>query len=171
MATIFEAGGIEEALSLVFVFILVFAVMYALLKKIGFLGKSDGLNATVAFIFAMLTAMSPGSEIVIGSFLPWFFMFMFLVLVIFMFFMFIGVNNNSMENVAKNSTVITVSIIAIIVLFLVALTNAYGPFLMVTQGTGFWATTKRLIFSRNVLGLIFMLVVASKTISFLSENK
>jgi len=60
--------------------------------------------------------------------------------VIFMFFMFIGVNNNSMENVAKNSTVITVSIIAIIVLFLVALTNAYGPFLMVTQGTGFWAT-------------------------------
>ncbi|MBT5557625.1 hypothetical protein HOJ84_00690, partial [Candidatus Woesearchaeota archaeon] len=91
MSTIFEASGVGGALSLVFVFILVFAVMYALLKKVGFLGKSDGLNAMVAFIFAMLTAMSPGSEIVIGSFLPWFFMFMFLVLMIFMFFMFIGV--------------------------------------------------------------------------------
>ncbi len=171
MATIFEASGVGGALSLVFVFILVFAVMYALLKKIGFLGKSDGLNAIVAFIFAMLTSMSPGSEIVVGSFLPWFFMFMFLVLMIFMFFMFIGVNNSTMEDVAKNSTVVTISLVAIIVLFLVALTKAYGPFLMVTQGTGFWATTKRLIFSRNVLGLIFMLVVASRAISFLSENK
>jgi hypothetical protein len=42
---------------------------------------------------------------------------------------------------------------------------------MVTQGTGFWATTKRLIFSRNVLGLLFMLIIASRTISFLGENK
>lgn len=171
MATIFEASGVGGALSLVFVFILVFAVMYALLKKVGFLGKSDGLNAMVAFIFAMLTAMSPGSEIVIGSFLPWFFMFMFLVLMIFMFFMFIGVNNESMENVTKHSAVITIALIAIIAMFLLALTKAYGPFLMVTQGTGFWATTKRLIFSRNVLGLLFMLIIASRTISFLGENK
>ncbi|GEM_PF-1057581 len=171
MATLLDATGLGDILSLIFVFLFVFAVIYAVLKKAPFFGDNAGLNSIIAFIFAAFSVMIPESTIVIGTFLPWFFMFFLLVVLLFMFFMFLGVKNEDMMEAAKNDTVMTIILLVVITLFLISLTQAYGPFLMVNGGTGFWATTKRLIFSRKFLGIIFMFVIASFTIGFLGNKQ
>tara|TARA_Y100000310_G_scaffold345473_1_gene465376 strand:+ start:3126 stop:3641 length:516 start_codon:yes stop_codon:yes gene_type:complete len=171
MATIFEAGGLQDILAPAFVFIFVFAIVFALLKKIKIFGGNDGVNAIVAFIIGAFTIMVPESTVVIGSFLPWFFLLFFLILVIFMFFMFLGVRGEEMADVAKSSAFVSFMVIMIIILFLVAMTKAFGPFLMVTGGTGFWAMTKTLIFSKKVLGLIFMLFVAAYAVTFIASKE
>lgn len=171
MATIFDAGPLGSLLGMVFVFILVFIVSYALLKKIKAFGANDGFHAIVAFVLAVFTIMVPESQVIMSNFLPWSFMFFLLIMVIFMFFMFIGVKEDDMvANVAKSTGFISIVIAAIVILLLVAMTKAYGPWLMVDGGTGFWATTKRFIFSRYFLGLIFMLFVGSYAISYLSPK-
>tara|TARA_Y100000310_G_scaffold322163_1_gene380860 strand:+ start:8938 stop:9453 length:516 start_codon:yes stop_codon:yes gene_type:complete len=170
MATIFESGGVGDLISIAFVFLFVFVILFALLKKIKLFGDNEGFNSIVAFIFASFTVMVPESRVVVGNFLPWFFMFFMLALVMFMFFMFLGVKEETMAEVAKNSTFITVSIATVIILFLMAMTKAYGPFLMAGEGAGFWPTTKRLIFSRNFLGVIFMLFVSAYAVIFLSKK-
>jgi len=172
MATIFDATGVGPILSMIFVFLFVFAVMFALLKKVKFLEGNEGFNGIIAFVVAMFTVITPGSLTVIGNFLPWFFLFFVLVLIIFMFFMFIGVKGDTIiENVAKQAPFITTAVSAIVILFFLALTKAYGPFLLVDGGIGFWATTKRFIFSRQFLGIIFLLFVGAYAIGFLGDTK
>jgi hypothetical protein len=170
MATIFESAGIGDLFSIVFVFLFVFVVIFALLKKIKIFGDNEGFNSIIAFVFAAFTIMVPESQVVIGNFLPWFFMFLMLALVMFMFFMFLGVKEETMVDVTKGSTFITVSIATVIILFLMAMTNAYGPFLVAGEGVGFWETTKRLIFSRNFLSVIFMLFISAYAVGFLSRK-
>ena len=170
MVTIFESSGIGNLLSMAFVFLFVFVIIFALLKKIKIFGDNEGFNSIIAFVFAGFTIMVPESQMVIGNFLPWFFLFFMLALVMFMFFMFLGVKEESLIDVTKGSTFITVVISVIIILFFMAMTNAYGPFLMVGEGSGFWQTTKRLIFSRNFLGVIFMLFVSAYAVTFLSKK-
>jgi hypothetical protein len=171
MATLLDATEIGTLLAPAFVFILIFIAIFAGLKKVKMAGDNDGVNAILAFIVAAFAIMIPETSVLIGLFLPWFFMFSVLVVVIFMFFMFLGVKGSAMADVAKNSTFITFSISAIIIIFLIAMTQAFGPFLMVGEGTGFWAVTKRLIFSKRVLGLLFMLFVAAYAVSFIGAKE
>ncbi len=169
MATIFDAGPLGNILGMSFVFILVFAVSYGVLKKIKAFGENDGVHGIVAFVLAMLTVMVPESQIILSNFLPWSVLFFFLVIIIFMFFMFLGVKESDMiENVTKGAPFITIVIGVIVILFLVAMTKVYGPWLMVTGGTGFWETTKRFLFSRYFLGLLFMLIIGAYAINYLS---
>ena len=76
MATILEASGLGSMVSMIMVFLFVFVVVFALLKKIKFFG-SDGFDAIIAFVFAVFTLMVPETHVVIGNFLPWFFLFLF----------------------------------------------------------------------------------------------
>jgi hypothetical protein len=170
MATLLDASGMGTLLAPAFVFIFIFIAIFAVLKKIKILGDNDGINAILAFIVAAFSIMIPETSVLIGYFLPWFFMFSILVVVIFMFFMFLGVKGGTMTDIAKNSTFITFSVATIVVIFLIAMTQAFGPFLMVGGGTGFWAVTKRLIFSKRILGLLFMLFVAAYAVSFIGAK-
>ncbi len=171
MATLLEAGPLGSLLGIAFVFILVFVTSYALLKKIKIFGSNDGVHSIVAFIFAAFTVMIPESQIILSNFLPWSLLFFALIMILFMFFMFIGVKEEDMlQNVTKSTGFITIVIATIVILFLVAMTKAYGPWLMVDGGTGFWATTKRFIFSRYFLGLIFMMFVGAYAISYLAGD-
>ena len=145
MATPLDVNGLGTLLAPAFVFIFVFAIVYALLKKIKFFGDAEGINAIVAFIMGVFVIMAPGAQVVLSSFLPSFFLFMVFVFFMIMFFMFLGVKGESIVSVAKDSVFMTFSIIVISILFLISLSTAYGPFLMVGSSPGFWESTKRLI--------------------------
>ena len=152
-------------------FLLVFAVSFALLKKTKIFGESDGANALISFIVGLLTIMFTESQVLIINFIPWTVLFMVLILFIFMFFMFLGVKEEDMVNVAKDTSFTTFTVIAIIILFLVAMSKAFGPFLLADGGGGFWAVTKRAIFSTRFLGVIFLLFVAAYAVRFISPAK
>lgn len=171
MATLLEAGGLGSMISMILVFLFVFAIVFALLKKAKFFG-GDGFDAIIAFVFAVFTIMVPETQVVIGNFLPWFFMFFLLALVIFMFFMFMGVKGETIADLSKEPFIQIVAIGTILILFLISMTKAFGPFLLVDpSAVGFWATTKRFIFTRQFLGVVVLFFVGSYAITFLSRNE
>ncbi len=170
MATILEASGLGSIVSMILVFLFVFVVVFALLKKAKFFG-GDGFDAIIAFVFATFTIMVPETQVVVGNFLPWFFIFFLLALVIFMFFMFMGVKGETIGGLAKEPFIQVIAIGAIIALFFISMTKAFGPFLLVDpSATGFWATTKRFIFTRHFLGVVVLFFVGAYSITFLSGN-
>ena len=165
-----EASGLGNMMAMIFVFLLVFVVTFALLKKINFFGK-DGFDALIAFVIAIFTVMIPETTVVIGNFLPWFFVFLLLALVIMMFFMMMGVKGETIADLTKTPIVQTIGIGAIVIIFLISMTQAFGPFLMVDpMATGFWATTKRLIFKREFLGVLLLLFIGAYAIMYLSSQ-
>ncbi|MDP3917519.1 MAG: hypothetical protein Q8Q42_04525 [Nanoarchaeota archaeon] len=173
MATILDASGFGSLLGVVFTFILVFAATFAVMKKVKFFGKDNsGLDAIMAFVVAFFTIMIPEAQVVISSFLPWIAVFFMVMIAVIMFFMFVGVKDETItENVLHQPFFITIVVAAIVIIFLVSMTKAFGSFLTIGAGFGFWETTKRFLFSRRFLGLIFMLFVAAYTILFLTQKK
>ena len=170
MATIFEAG-VLSILTPILVFIFLFAIVYALLLKIPFFGENKNFNAVIAFAVALLTLIIPEARVVVSQFTGWFMLLTILVLFIFLFFIFLGVKHETLIDVAKSGTFVTFTVIFIIILFLIALTNAFGPFLTVNQQPGFWSAVKRVIFSSRFLGVLLILMIASYAIRFLSSSK
>jgi len=155
----------------IFVFIFVFVAMYALLLKTEFFGKQQGFNLTIAFAAAMLFFLVPEGRTVITTFTPWLLLFGFLVLAIFVIFMSLGVKSETLVGVAKETSFIFWILLIIVILFFVALTKAFGPFLMVNNTAGFWNSTKRAIFHPKTLGVLFLLLVASFTVKYIGSNE
>ena len=56
-------------------------------------------------------------------------------------------------------------------LFLIALTQVYGPFLVTNAEAGFWNATKRAIFHPKMIGALFVLIIAAYTVRFVASNQ
>tara|TARA_Y100000310_G_scaffold202483_1_gene202673 strand:- start:10212 stop:10724 length:513 start_codon:yes stop_codon:yes gene_type:complete len=170
MATILQTQLIEF-LTPIFIFLLIFVMLYALLQKSKALGGVKGFDAIAAFAVAILFIVVPEGTIFIKSFTPWMLIFGVLVFVVFLFFMFLGVSSSTMVNLAKNSVFVTFAVILIGTIFLISLSQALGPFLLTNTEAGFWNATKRTIFHPKMLGAIFILAMASFSIKFIAENQ
>ena len=170
MATILQTQ-LLTFLTPMFVFLLVFVVLYALLQKYAFFGGVKGFDAVIAFAVSMLVLLMPETTQVITLFTPWVVLLGFLTLVIFVFFMFLGVSGETMASVAKEGTFITTVVVLILVLFLVALSQTIGPILLTNQEAGFWNATKRVIFHPRMLGALFILVVSAYAVKFIATNQ
>ena len=170
MATILDAA-LLGLITPILIFLFLFAVMYGLLQKIKFFGDNKNFNAIIAFSVALLTMIIPETRVVVSNFTGWFALLAMLVLFIFIFFLFLGVKHETLADVAKEGTFVTFVVIFIIILFLVALTKAFGPFLIVNQELGFWNSVKRVLFSARFLGVLLILMIASYAVRFLSSNE
>jgi hypothetical protein len=171
MATILDVG-LLEFFTPIFVFVLVFSLVYALLSKTKMLSESAGVNGTIAVIIGLLLLIVPEAREVITIFTPWFTLFIILVIFIFLFFMALGVKEKSLLHVAtQNNAFITFAIAIIVIIFLIALSKAFGPFLLVNGEPGFWNAVKRTVFHPKALGALLLLLIASYTVGFLSQNK
>lgn len=89
MATFLDFSLLSGA-SAVFAFILIFALVYGLLKFSGFFKNTDGLNAIIAACFAIISSMSSGVVEVIRVVTPWYTLLMYLVIIILMITMVFG---------------------------------------------------------------------------------
>ncbi len=169
MATILETGLIEFLMpAIVFLFVLVTG--YALLMKVKFFGSNKGLNGLIAFIIALLFFIVPQMRTVVTLFTPWVSLLTILVVALFVFFMFLGVKEEKVVKVTMESAVfMTIVIAAILILFLIALTQAFGPFLITNQEPGFWNAVKRVVFSPMVLGAFFIIILGSYAVKFIAE--
>ena len=170
MATLFSSE-IMEFLTPIFVFIFIFAAAYALLVKTKFFGEKAGFNLVIAFAVAMLLFVVPEAQVFVTSFTPWAVMLTLLVLFIFMFFMFLGVKDDAIVDYIKSSGFTFWMVVIFIVLFLVALSKAFGPFLMINQQPGFWNAVKRTLFHPKTLGALFILGVAAFAARYLGAHE
>jgi len=185
MATFFDITLLEN-FSLIFTFLLVFAIIYALLEMFKLLGDNKGIHAIVAISVALIMLISKNALQVINLAIPWF-----VILFVIAIFALIGYklfNPGDISEVLKGNRTLTIWVVVIAaVIFIGALSQVYGqtigPYLggentteSVSDGTGSTATGE---FSQNltatffhpkVLGLIIIMLIAVFTVFFLARG-
>ena len=170
MATLLDTS-IISFLSPVFIFLFLFAVFFALMRKFKIFGeKSENLSSIAALALSFLIVLSTPGRTVVATMTPMIAVVFVLVFLAFLFFMFLGVKDEDMVSVTKHSSFQTVFIIIFIVIFLISLTQAFGPIFQVNAQAGFWNSTKRAIFSPKVLGALFLLTVTAYTVRYLGSS-
>ncbi len=149
-----------------FVFVLIFVFLYAILEKTKLLGDSSRFNFLVSLCIAVMSMFSGSSTELILAVLPWYIFLMFFLLLLFTLFMFFGVDAKDVwPKVGGQTTVFIVMIIALIV----SITKVFGPVFTpyAVEGT---SNVFRTIFHPRVVGAFFILLIASLLIKNISEN-
>lgn len=135
MASILDIG-LTNFFMPIFIFLLVFAALYALFNKVELFGKDEkikGINAIIAFVLALIVVLSKAVVSYLTFVLPWFFILALIIL----FFIFIGkMFGKSDENVAwafswgTKSPVITWIVIFAALIIIIGFTHIGGQELL-----------------------------------------
>lgn len=164
----FLDGGLGEFLIPVFIFILIYAIIYALLSKTKFLGDSVNLNAMVAFALSVLFAVMPGAMEFVSVIAPWFIVMVVVAFSVLLVFTFGGLKGDAVEKIFKNSSVYWTIIMLSIIILVGGLTVVYGPFLVGGPGEGAGSPIHKAIFNVKVLTTIIILIIFAFAVRLLS---
>jgi hypothetical protein len=136
-------------------FLLVFLVTYALLAKTKILGGNSFLHIFVSFIMAIVFIVSPSATGFTILATPW--IAVTLVMIFFVLVLFAFVHGN-IEDVVKSPIVTIILVAVILIIFIVAAVNAFGPFFLQTEEkTGLIG----FLISPTILGGIILLIIAA----------
>ncbi len=114
MAEVFAIGFIEN-LKVLFVGILIYAIIFAMLKQIKILGEDPKVNSLVALIAAIIVSFSGVVTYAVSYAINWFIIILFLVFLLMVLLLFLGVDMKAITGqVTKNSKPI---LIAFVILF------------------------------------------------------
>ncbi len=184
MATVLDLGLLEY-FNVVFSFILVWTLVFALLQKTKVLGEKVGLNGLIAVAVAFLVSLSDNVVEMIRFMIPWFAIaIIFFVLLILIFMVFGAGEKDIFEYIKRDRSVGWVIIGVVLVIVGASFSNVFGQELLsqaaeggateVTAGgvaTGsFEQNIYATLFHPKVLGMIILFVVAIFTIALLSQG-
>lgn len=173
MATPLLSSGLSDFLITTVIFIFIFSILYALLSKMELFSEHKFVHVAIAFASAILIIFIPETKELINFMTPWFIIFLILIVFMMLAVMTLGIKGTEisdwLKNVSPGTTTFVVIIVAVIFLF--ALYHVYGPVLTPAAAgeAGLWAMITRGILQPKVLGVIFLLIMASvivKTIGF-----
>lgn len=173
MATPLLTGGFYDFFITTVIFIFVFAVLYALLSKMDWFGENKHVHVFIAFAAALLVIFIPETKELINFMTPWFVIFLILLIFIMLAIMTLGIKGTEISDYLKNASpgTTTFVVVIIIIIFLAAIYHVFGPVLTPAAPgeAGLWAVLTRGVLQPKILGVIFLLIIASvivKTIGF-----
>jgi hypothetical protein len=185
MATFLDVG-LYQHFYVIFPVLLVFVTTFALLQKSKMFGDNKGLHSLIAICIALLMLFSPGVIAVISIMAPWFVLLFIFVLLIILGFKFLGVEDKSILDVVNSwGTIHWFLLFFAIIIFIGAIASVYGSSMLpysaggnavtvdgnTTTSTGdFNANVGRTIFHPKVIGLVFILSVATFTIKLIAQG-
>lgn len=166
----FLDSGLGEFLIPVFLIILIYAVVYAVLSKTKVLGDSANINAFVAAALTALFAVMPGAMEFVSIIAPWFVVMVIVAFSVLLVFMFGGMKGDAVENLFKNSTVYWTIIILSIIILVGGLTAVYGPIFVggSPSGEGAGSSIHKSIFNIKVITTVVVLIIFSFAVRLLS---
>jgi len=194
MATFLDVGILEK-FSIIFVFLLVFTIIYAVLEYSNpFGGGKKGLHAIIALAVAFLIVISKPAVIMVNFMTPWFLvLFLFIFFILFSVRMF-GTSEADTIAIIKDARVYPYLIVFAIVIIIAGFSYTFGQTLleertgiegvnaekgeMVLPGDIEGGSTKTISFSQNVLntvvhpkvlGFIAIMLVGLFTLIFLTK--
>jgi len=172
----------------IFVFVLVFVIVYAMLRFTKFMGENKILQSLISFFVAIIFLFSSSATTVVVVLAPWFTVFFIFIVFLLMAYKLFGATDDQIRNVLANVHAVhyTVLIVGIIIL-LFALGAGFGQELLgFTQGgdtaaatdvgdgsTGSSSYTQNLVatlFNTRVLGMVLILIIAAFTIRSMSAS-
>ena len=188
MATFLDVT-ILGGFSLIFPFLLVFVVLYAVLintKPFG--GAKNGIYALMSFCIAVLMLFSKTAIALVETMVPWFVVMFIAILLIMMSFAFFGAKESDMLSTIKShgalkNWMVTIAIAIVIISFAQVMGQGLleegetgeGGTIESPQGpTGTNSFSENLgntLFHPKVLGFIFIILLSTFTIFFLSKGQ
>ncbi|MDA3856485.1 MAG: hypothetical protein PF569_09595 [Candidatus Woesearchaeota archaeon] len=125
MAEIFAIGFLEN-LKVLFVGILMYVIIYALLTKLEVLGeKKETINALVALLAAIIVSFSGVVTYAISYAINWFVIIFFIVFLLMIIFMFLGVDAGKITAQVIKKENAKIILIAFALLFLVIVVKSF----------------------------------------------
>ncbi len=159
-----------------FIFLFVLGIFYAILQKTQLFGENKGMNLLVSFVVSFLFIITPGVSDVISLAMPWFVILVVVILVIALVFMMMGVKEETIvTNVFHEGWFIwTIVLVIILGIFGYAFSVVYGPAVQSVTGEssdqGVMSDIGKVLFHPKLLGVLFLLLVASQTVRLISSN-
>lgn len=168
MATPILTGQVYDFFITTVIFIFLFAILYGLLSKMELFGTNKAVHVLIAFSTSLLVVFIPETKELINFMTPWFVILVLLILFILLAVMSLGIKHSEITDYLKNSSpgTTTTVVIIVIILFFCAVYKVFGPVLTIAgpEKTGLWAVISRVLFQPKVLGVLFLLLVASAVI-------
>ncbi len=173
-----------KGFSFIFPFLLVWTVIYAILEYREMFGKRRELHAIIAFVAAMLVALTKPAVEIISTMTPWFIVLLMVFVLMVMFFRFFGVKEDQIASIFVSPEYYWVGwwlVIVSLLLFAAAVGKVFFGAAVPTgeQITGVSSTGTgvagigeeaflKTMFHPKVLGLMFIFIIAALTIRMLS---
>lgn len=148
-------------LSPIFVFILVFVILYAALRKIKFFDDKAGINALIAFSMSFLFILFPFLKEVIKEAVPWLVIVFFCIVIIMVILMFMGYTQTSIVEWMEKNAFGTVIAVVVITVFLGVLSKVFSS----PEAQAEWGgliPIKEVILTPKILGAVIILIIAAK---------
>lgn len=140
MATLFDIS-LLQTFDIVFAAVLVFAIMFAILRKTNALGTSTGIDAVIAVAVSFLVIISDKAVEIINFMIPWFvvaFLFIMLLLLVYQIF---GLKEKDIAHYLKNDKGLAWLLFGVgILIFAAAMGNSLGQDFL-EEGSGGNATS------------------------------
>jgi len=159
--------GLLAGYSKLFVFIFVWLIVYAILKITKVTGTNEGINIVLGLILALLTLFSPLATSIIETIAPWAAVLLVMIMLLSVSTKIFGVKES---DVFASGGLKALSATLVIGIFLVlVVSNIRDQVLMPGEnGTSTELNTaKAVIFHPQVLGAIFVLLIAIFTIALM----
>ena len=184
MATVLDVG-LLRSFDVIFPFLLVWALVFAILQKTKMLGDRLGLNVMVAVVVAFLVLLSDDAINIIKFIIPWFTIAIIFFILLLLIFQLFGAQDKDIFAALKGDRAITWVIIGVaIVIIFAAFGNVFGQKLTeaafqqgtvnVTEGgTGvatpsFQSNIYATLFHPKVLGMLILFAIAIFAVALLS---
>jgi len=155
----------------VFAFLFIWVLIYALLKKVEWFGKDEMVIGLISFLSSLMFLIVPETTEIVSFITPWIFLLAIMIVLTMVLFLFLGMEPKVVTGAVKDNPItLTIVFVLIGIIFLTALNNVYGNFLLPGAGGGFWDVTKRVLYNPRTLGMLFLLVVVSYAIRFMTAD-
>ncbi len=185
MATFLDVGLLRY-FNIIFPFLLVWALVFALLQKTKLVGSDRiGINAIIALAFAFMVSLSDSAVQIINFMIPWFTIaIIFFLLIILIFQIFGAKEENIFAYIQKDKGIGWIIIGIVLIIAGAAFTNVFGQDLLSQAGgetsvnvTGegvatpdFQRNIYATLFHPKVLGIIILFTIAIFAIALLSQG-
>lgn len=176
MATVFDVGLMSQ-FSVIFVWLFIFTLVYAVLQVTKVLGANKGLDAMIAITIAFFFSLSSELSEVISTMTPWFVIFIMFIFFVWMIGMFMGMEQTELTNVfGKGGGAFWWIFSFALIILIYAVSKVFGQKLLEGGGaanatsTGFAANVMSTIFNPQLLGMALLLIIASFVVRFMATN-
>ena len=181
--------GVLNYFAVIFPALLVFVIVFAILEKTEFLGKSKILNSALAVAAMFMVLVSKEIIQIINFGAPWFVLvFVFLILLL-LIYRFMGASEEDLTAAVKDKAVYWTILVIGLIIIISSISNIYGQRLLeqapgegvegaegidVTaeerEGISYRSEIYETLFDPKILGMVLIFLIATFTVALLTKE-
>ncbi len=184
MATFLDIG-LLKAFDIVYAFIFVWAIVFAMLHKTKILGDSAGINAVIAVAAGFMVLLSQNVVDMINFMIPWFTITIIFFLLVILIFQIFGLKEMDFANAAKEKSVYWTLIGIFILIAIASFSTVFGQSFVEAGATArgevvsanggvatgsFEQNITAALFHPKVLGLMVLFGIAVMAVALLTSG-